>query len=64
MTKIILAIALTLGALQAGDVVHYDTKDSEKPAMSKPNHPSTDLYSKKSAMNKPNHPSTSLYTKK
>ncbi|MCD6433233.1 MAG: hypothetical protein J7L21_04255 [Sulfurimonas sp.] len=47
MTKIILATALTLGALQAGDVVHYDTKDIKKPAMSKPYYPSTGLYIKK-----------------
>jgi len=47
MTKIILAAALTLGALQADDMVHYDTKDSKKPAISKPNHPSTGLYIKK-----------------
>ena len=47
MTKIILAMALTLASLQAGDVVHYDTKDSKKPAISKPNHPSSDLYTKK-----------------
>jgi len=47
MTKIILAVALTLGALQAEDVVHYDTKDTKKPAISKPNYPTTDLYGKK-----------------
>ena len=47
MTKIILAMALTLVSLHAGDVVHYDTKDSKKPAISKPNHPSTGLYIKK-----------------
>ena len=47
MKKIILAVALTLGALQAQDVVHYDTKDTKKPAISKPNYPTTDLYGKK-----------------
>ena len=47
MTKIILAIALTLGALQAEDVVHYDKKDAKKAQTSKPNHPTNDLYTKK-----------------
>jgi len=47
MIKIILAMALTMAALQAEDVVHYDTKDTKKPAMTKPNHPTTDLYTKK-----------------
>ena len=46
MTKIILAVALTLGSLQAGDIVHYDTKETKKPAISEPNHPATDLYTK------------------
>lgn len=43
MKKMILAITLLLGVLQADDVVHYDTQDS-KTQVSKPNHPSTDLY--------------------
>ena len=47
MIKIILATALTMVALQAEDIVHYDTKDTKKPAMTKPNHPTTDLYAKK-----------------
>ena len=47
MTKIILAIALTLGALQADDIVKYDTRETKKPQISKPNHPNTDLYTKK-----------------
>jgi len=47
MTKIILAIALTLGALQADNVVKYDTRETQKPQTSKPNHPNTDLYTKK-----------------
>jgi hypothetical protein len=46
MTKIILAIALAVCATQAQDVVHYDTKGVKKPAMTKPNHPNTGLYSK------------------
>jgi len=43
MKKIILLIALTLGALQADNTVYYDTKDTKAP-ISKPNHPSTDIY--------------------
>jgi len=45
MKKIILTAVLLMSALQA-DVVHYDKKDTKKPAMTKPNHPSTDLYTK------------------
>jgi hypothetical protein len=47
MTKIIFAIALTLGALQAESVVKYDTPDTKKPEMTKPNHPTTDIYPSK-----------------
>ncbi|MCW8837407.1 MAG: hypothetical protein OQK11_01770 [Thiovulaceae bacterium] len=43
MTKIILAIALTLGALQADNIVHYDTSETQNP-ISKPNHPNSDIY--------------------
>ncbi|WP_277872375.1 hypothetical protein [Sulfurimonas lithotrophica] len=43
MTKIILAIALTLGALQADNIVHYDTPETQNP-ISKPNHPNSDIY--------------------
>jgi len=43
MKKIILLIALTLGALQAENIVHYDTTDTKEP-ISKPNHPSTEIY--------------------
>ena len=46
MTKIILAIALTLGALQAENVVHYDKKETKKPPISKPNHPNSNIHSK------------------
>jgi len=45
MKKIILTAVLLMSALQA-DVVHYDKRDVKKPAISKPNHPSTDLYTK------------------
>ena len=43
MKKIILAITLTLGALQADNIVSYDTQDTKNPIF-KPNHPSTDIY--------------------
>ncbi|WP_373001868.1 hypothetical protein [Sulfurimonas sp.] len=43
MKTIILLIALTLGALQADNIVTYDTKDTKEP-ISKPNHPSTEIY--------------------
>jgi len=47
MKKIILTTIILLGAAaQAEDIVHYDTKDTKKPAISKPNYPTTDLYSK------------------
>ncbi len=47
MTKIILAIALTIGALQADNIVKYDIRETKKPQITKPNHPTTDLYTKK-----------------
>ncbi|MBU1658843.1 hypothetical protein KKG72_07320 [bacterium] len=47
MKKIILAMALILGSLQAGDVVHYDTKETKKPEITKPNHPNSDIYTQK-----------------
>lgn len=46
MKKIILTAVLLAGALQAESVVHYDKRDAIKPAMTKPNHPSTDLYTR------------------
>ena len=47
MKKVILTAVLLMSALQAENIVHYGTKDSKKPAISKPNHPSTSLYTKK-----------------
>jgi len=44
MIKIILAFTLTMVALQAQETVHYDKKELKKPAISKPNHPGTNLY--------------------
>ena len=46
MKTVILATLLTLTALQAENVVHYDKKEVKTSSMSKPNHPSTDLYTK------------------
>jgi hypothetical protein len=43
MKKVILAVALLLGVLQADGIVHYDTKEANTP-IDKPNHPSTDIY--------------------
>ncbi len=43
MKKIILTIVLICGALGADSVVHYDTSDTTNP-ISKPNHPSSELY--------------------
>jgi len=46
MTKIILVLTFAFVAVQAENIVHYDTKTVKKPAMTKPNHPATDLYTK------------------
>ena len=43
MKKIILLIALTLGALQADNIVSYDTPDTKAP-IDKPNHPNDDIH--------------------
>ncbi|WP_294883187.1 MULTISPECIES: hypothetical protein [unclassified Sulfurimonas] len=44
MKKMILLIALTLGALQADNIVTYDTNAGNDSQISKPNHPSQELY--------------------
>lgn len=46
MKTFILAAVLTISALQAEGVVHYDKKDAKASSISKPNYPSTDLYTK------------------
>ena len=46
MKTIILATLLAITALQAEDTVHYDKKEVKASSMSKPNYPSTDLYTK------------------
>ncbi|MEA3374188.1 MAG: hypothetical protein U9Q62_10945 [Campylobacterota bacterium] len=47
MKKILLATALFATLVQAEDIVHYDKKEAKKSTVSKPNHPSTDLYGQK-----------------
>lgn len=47
MKKIILTMALVFVALQADDVVHYDTKEVKKPEMTKPNYPNNDIHTEK-----------------
>ena len=46
MKTFIIATLLTLTALQADNVVHYDKKEVKSSSMSKPNHPSAKLYTK------------------
>ncbi|WP_193111216.1 hypothetical protein [Sulfurimonas paralvinellae] len=46
MTKIVLALTFAFVAAQAENIVHYDTKTVKKPSITKPYHPSTDLYTK------------------
>ena len=43
MKKIILLITLTIAALQAESIVHYDTPETKSP-ISKPNHPNDDIH--------------------
>jgi hypothetical protein len=43
MKTFILTVTLTLGVLQAENIVHYDIKDTNT-QIDKPNHPSTDIY--------------------
>lgn len=43
MKTFILLIGLTLGALQAENIVTYDTNNNNTESI-KPNHPSQDLY--------------------
>ncbi|MCW8895758.1 MAG: hypothetical protein OQK48_05190 [Sulfurimonas sp.] len=44
MKTLILLIGLTLGALQADNIVVYDTKNGNNAETIKPNHPTQDLY--------------------
>ena len=44
MKTLILLITLTIGALQADNIVTYDTKNGTNSEVSKPNHPTQELY--------------------
>ena len=44
MKKIIVIIALTLGALQTDNIVHYDTNDTAKPQTAQPNYPNNGIH--------------------
>ncbi len=44
MKTLILLIGLTLGALQADNIVTYDTKNGSNTEGIKTNHPTQDLY--------------------
>jgi len=46
MKKIILTAAVLFTTSLIAEVVHYDVRDTKKPQITKPNHPSTDLYTK------------------
>ncbi len=46
MKTLILVSILSIAALQAGDVVYYDTKETKNTNISQPNHPNNDLYTK------------------
>ena len=47
MKAMMILTLLSLGTLQADDVVHYDTHSDKKSTITKPNHPNDDLYTKK-----------------
>ncbi len=44
MKTLILATLISITALQAENIVHYDKKEVKSSSMSKPNHPNTGLY--------------------
>ena len=44
MKKVLLALTALVALAQAGEIVHYDTTDKAGDSISKPNHPSTDIY--------------------
>ena len=46
MKKVLLTAVLLFSASLIADVVHYDTRETKKPSITKPNHPSTSLYTK------------------
>ncbi len=46
MKKVILTAVLLFSAALTAEVVHYDVRETKKPQITKPNHPSTGLYTK------------------
>ena len=44
MKTLILLITLTLGALQADNIVNYDTRSGDATSIDKPNYPSQEIY--------------------
>ena len=44
MKKVLLTLLTLVAITQAGEIVHYDTRDSGDKPISKPNHPSTEIY--------------------
>ena len=46
MKKIILTAVVLFSTSLIAEVVHYDIRDTKKPQISKPNHPSANLYTK------------------
>ena len=46
MKKVIITAVLFMSVALSAAVVHYDKRDVKKPNITKPNHPSTDLYTK------------------
>ena len=46
MKKVIIIASLLFSASLIADVVHYDIRETKKPSITKPNHPTTDLYTK------------------
>ena len=46
MKKIILTAIVLFSTSLIAEVVHYDVRDTKKPQITKPNHPTIDLYTK------------------
>ena len=46
MKKVILTAVLFFSVSAIADVVHYDIRETKKPTITKPNYPSTSLYTK------------------
>jgi hypothetical protein len=44
MKKVLLALTVLVALAQAGNIVHYDVNGDKDDGISKPNHPSTEIY--------------------